>query len=61
MGLLARFDLSSDFTRFFLGGFLFLMVITLLLSWVSPKNKEKRRARGKVDDRFISMEGELID
>lgn len=61
MGLLSRFDLSSDFTQFFLGGMIFFMSLTLLLSWVSPKNKEKRRLRGKVDDRFTSMDGELID
>jgi hypothetical protein len=63
MGLLSRFDLSSDFTQFFLGGLILLMTFVILLSWVSPKNKDVKRRRrgGKVDDRFVSSEGELID
>lgn len=61
MGLLTRFDLSTDMTRFFLGGVIIFMVFTVLLTVVSPKGKSKRRKGGKVDDRFVSWDGELID
>lgn len=62
MGLLGRFDISSDFSQFFLGGLIIMMTFTVLLQWVSPKSKAKRKgASSKVDDRFRSFEGELID
>jgi hypothetical protein len=60
MGLLHKFDLSSDFTQFFLGGVIIMMIFAVLLTWVSPKGRSKRRG-GKVDDRFVSADGELID
>lgn len=61
MGLLAKFDLSSDFTQFFVAAALLLMLFTVLLSRIAP-GKQKRRGRsGKVDDRFANTDGELID
>lgn len=61
MGLLGRFDINSDFTQFFLGGLAVLMLFAVLLTWVSPKGKSKRRRGGKVDDRVVSYDGDLID
>ena len=61
MGLLSRFDLSSDFTQFFLGGMIIMMMFAVLLTWVSPKGRSKRRGGGKVDDRVVNVDGELID
>ena len=60
MGLLSRFDLSSDFTQFFLGGLIIMMTFAVLLTWVSPKGRSKRRG-GKVYDRVVNVDGELID
>lgn len=61
MGLLSRFDLSSDFTKFFLGGVIIMMIFAMLLTWVSPKGRSKRRGGGRVDDRVVSVDGDLID
>lgn len=58
MGLLSRFDISSDFTQFFLYIFIALLLISVLLTRVSPRGKQRG---GKVDDRLVNREGELID
>ena len=58
--MLKAFDLGSDMTSFFVGGFIIFMIFAVLLTWVSPKRKAKR-TRGKVDDRVVSFDGELID
>lgn len=60
MGLLKRFDIGTDFSQFFLGGVIIFMLFTVLLTWVAPA-KSKRRGKGKVDDRFRDVDGELID
>lgn len=59
MGLF-RFDISTSFTQFFLVIAVVLVLVAVLLTRVAPK-KPKSRARGKVDDRFVNREGELID
>lgn len=61
MAMLKTFDLSTDFSQFFLGGLIILMLFAVLLTWVSPKKKRKRRGGGKIDDRVVSVEGDLID
>ena len=60
MGLLSKFDINTDLSRFFLGGLIILLIFSVLLTWVSPKGKGKGK-RGKVDDRVVSWDGELID
>lgn len=59
MGLLTRFDISSDFTQFFLVITVVLVLVAVLLTRIAPK--KSRRSRGKVDDRFVSREGQLIE
>lgn len=59
MGMLTRFDISTDFTQFFLGLTVVLLIVTVLLTRIAPK--KRRRSRGKVDDRFVNREGELIE
>jgi hypothetical protein len=61
MAMLRTFDLSTDFSQFFLGGLIILMLFAVLLTWVSPKGKKKRRGGGRVDDRTVSVDGDLID
>jgi hypothetical protein len=62
MALLGKFDINSDFTQFYLWGLIIFMIFTVLLSWVSPKGKQKVRGRAtKIDERYTSVEGELID
>lgn len=59
MGLF-RFDISTSFTQFFLIITVVLILVAVLLTRVAPK-KPKLRNRGRVDDRFVNREGELID
>ena len=59
MGMLTRFDISSTFTQFFLVLTVVLILVGVLLTRISPK--KRRRQRGKVDDRFVNREGELIE
>lgn len=59
MGMLSRFDISTSFTQFFLALTVVLILVAVLLTRVAPK--KRRRTRGKVDDRFVNREGELIE
>lgn len=62
MSILGKFDINSDLTQFYLYGLIILMIFTVLLAWVSPKGKRKVRGRpAKIDERYNSVEGELID
>jgi hypothetical protein len=59
MGMLTRFDLSTSFTQFFLVLTVVLVLVGVLMTRIAPK--KGRRQRGKVDDRFVNREGELIE
>ena len=61
MSLLDRFDLNSDFTQFYLWAMIILLIFVVLMTWVAPRNKKMRGRPTKVDDRYTSFEGELID
>lgn len=61
MALLGKFDLSSDFTQFYLWGMIIALIFVVLMTWVSPRNKKVRGRPNKVDDRFANVEGDLID
>lgn len=61
MALMHKFDLSTDLTQFFLGTFIVVFTFVILLSVVSPNRRRKRRGGGRVDDRVVNPEGELID
>lgn len=61
MGMLTRFDLSTDFTQFFVAAAVLTMVFTILLSRVAPGKKKRKGRGGRVDDRFANTDGELID
>ena len=61
MALLNKFDINSDFTQFYLWGLILMIAFTVLLTWVAPRGGRKDRSRTKVDDRFKSIDGELID
>jgi hypothetical protein len=60
MGMLTRFDISTDFTQFFLVLTVVLILVGVLLTRIVPKKAKKGR-KSKVDDRFVSREGELIE
>ncbi|WP_375287179.1 hypothetical protein [Sphingomonas sp.] len=59
MGMLTRFDLSTTFTQFFLVLTVVLVLVGVLMTRIAPK--KRRRQRGKVDDRFVNREGQLIE
>lgn len=59
MGVINKFDISSDFTQFFLVLAILLIVVSVLLTRIAPKGR--KRKGGKVDDRFVNREGELIE
>lgn len=59
MGMIHRFDISTSFTQFFLVIVVVLILVAVLLTRVAPK--KSKRSRGKVDDRFVNREGELIE
>ena len=61
MSLITRFDLSSDMTSFFLFMFVLMMIFAVLLARVTPGKKRNRGGGSKVNDRFSSRNGELID
>lgn len=63
MGAIARFDLSSDFTIFFLVVTVVLVVLSFALAraTVDGRRRERGRSGGKVDDRIVDRTGELID
>lgn len=61
MALLGKFDINSDFTQFYLGAMIIVIVFTVLLTWVAPRKGKKTGKGAKVDDRYASFEGELID
>ena len=61
MSLLDRFDLNSEFTQFYLWAMIILLIFVILMTWVAPRNKKMRGPVTKVDDRYTSFEGELID
>ena len=61
MALLSKFDINSDFTQFYLWGVIIVLTFAVLLSWAVPKPGKRDRSRTKVDDRYTSVEGELID
>ncbi len=61
MALLGKFDINSDFTQFYLWAMIIVLIFTVLLTWVAPRGKKKRSRAAKIDDRFVSVEGELID
>jgi len=63
MGALSRFDLSSDFTIFFLAMSIVLVVVSFALARATKDGRRKERGRSahKVDDRIIDRNRELID
>ena len=61
MALLGKFDLNSDFTQFYLWAMVLVIIFTVLLTWVAPRKGKKIGKGAKVDDRYTSFEGELID
>lgn len=62
MRVIQGFDLSSDFTIFFLVVSVLLLAFAVALAMATAKSK-KRFGRGahKVDDRIIDRNRELID
>ena len=62
MSILGKFDPSSDFTQFYLWAMIIAIVFTVLMTWVVPNGKQRsRRKLTKVDERVVSVDGELID
>lgn len=61
MALLGKFDIDSDFTQFYLWLLIIVLLFTVLMTWVAPKKGKKVGRWAKVDDRYTSVEGELID
>ena len=62
MSILGKFDLGSDFTQFYLWAMVIAVIFTVLMTWVAPRGKQRSRTRPtKVDERYTSVDGELID
>lgn len=62
MRVITSFDLSSDFTIFFLIMSVLLIAFAVALAMATAKSKKKYgRGAHKVDDRIIDRNRELID
>ena len=61
MGVISRFDLSTDFTQFFVVAALLMLTFAVLLSRISPNGRKSKTRASKVDDSLVDRTGELID
>lgn len=62
MAMLTRFDITSDFTLFYIGLLALMITIVFALSRATDGGKGKRRSRNqKFDDSIVNRDRELID